>query len=301
MAVFASEHNQEKAKLHLKDAALIFIGTTIMALGVQYILDPASLVTGGFSGLSIIIKHLTAGLVPGGVPLWVSNVVLNIPLFLFSARIEGFRSILRTAFSWAIMSVELAILPRCSYVIHQDQLLLVALYGGVCFGTGCGLVLMARATSGGTDMLARTLHLAVFPQISMGRLMQVIDGIIVVIGFFVFGVEHTAYAVIAVFVMGRVIDVLLDHGKRAKIALIISDQSDAIANDVLFEMNRGITSIRGTGRYSGKTRDILVVVCANRDLPELKEIVHKHDRKPFFIVATVSEAFGEGFIQNWSK
>ncbi len=283
--------------MRMKDACVIFIGSTIMSIAVKYVFDPSGLVTGGVSGLAIVLKYITQGMYPGGIPLWLSNVVLNVPVFLFAIYTEGPRSIIRTGLSWVIMSVELAILPE--YDLLPDNLFLVALYGGVLFGVGTGILLSARATSGGTDLLGKSLH-TYFRFVSMGRIIEILDGIVVVLGALIFPIEHTLYAIISVYAMGRMTDMLLDRGKKAKIALIISPMYKEISDQILNDMDRGVTGIKGTGMFSGDEKNVLICVCRNRDLPDLKDIVKEHDKKAFFVVGTISEAMGEGFMEKWS-
>lgn len=299
MAIWNDDNNHIITKLRMRDAMLIFVGTTLVSLAVQYVFDPAGMVTGGVSGMAIVCKKITEAVYPGGVPLWFWNVVLNIPVFLFAIYAEGFRSTIRTGLSWVIMSAELAVLPACPDWLRTDNLLLTAAYGGILFGVGTGILLQAHATSGGTDMLGKSLHVY-FPYISMGRLIQILDGIVVVLGAITFDLEHTLFAIISVYVTGRLTDKVLDQGKKAKIALIISPKNNEIAQDVLFELNRGVTAMQGTGMYSHHEKNVLICVCSMRDLPDLKKIVKQYDKRAFFVVGTISEAMGEGFVEKWS-
>ena len=288
--------SEEQKKRYFWDFLTIFAGSTIVAFGTQYIFDPAGLVTGGVSGLAIAIKFLTGTYTPYEVPLWLSNLVLNIPIFLFALKTDGIRSIFRTGIGWLIMTVELYLFP----VVHTQpqNLLLVAVYGGIAYGLGTGLLLSARATTGGTDMLGNSLH-KYFRQYSMGRIIQILDGAVVVLGAVVFNLEHTLYAIISVYIMGKVTDYVLGRGKSAKIALIISNCNEQIAGDILVEMDRGVTGLKGKGMYSGEDRTILVCICSNKDIVLMKEIVRKYDPKAFFVVGSVNEAMGEGFVESW--
>ena len=162
----------------MRDALLIFIGSTIMTIDIKCVLDPAGLVTGGVTGLAIVIKQLTGMWIDGGIPLWISNVLLNVPIFLFAIYAEGFRSIIRTGLSWVIMSVELAIFPEVPLI--ADNLVLTTAYGGILFGIGTGLILHVHATSGGTDLLGKAIH-HYWRSVSMGRLIQILDGAVAVI------------------------------------------------------------------------------------------------------------------------
>ena len=281
----------------LRDLLIIFIGSTIVAFAVKYIFDPAGLVTGGVSGLAIVVRYLSSKLLPYTIPLWFTNVVLNVPIFIFAWLTDGFKSIIRTGAGFVIMTVELYIFP--DYSLIPDNLLLTSVYGGICFGVGTGLLLRARATTGGTDMLGNTLK-KYFRHIPVGTLIEVLDGSVVVLGALVFNIEHTLYAIISVYVMGRVIDMVVDRGKKAKIALIISQKPDEISSEILTTLDRGVTSLSGKGVYSGKGRTVLVCVCSSRDIPDMKDIIRRYDKKAFFVVGNVSEAMGEGFVENWT-
>ncbi len=289
---------KQTLKLRAGDILLILLGSTITTAATKYFFDPAGLVTGGVSGLAIIIKYLTGHYTALQIPLWVSNLLVNIPIFLFAWKTEGFRSIVRTGLSWLIITAELAVFPE--YDLVSGNLLLVSIYGGICFGAGTGLLLMARATSGGTDMLGNSLH-RYFRQYSVGRLIQILDGIVVILGAVVFNVEHTLYALISVFIMGKITDWILARGRTAKCAMIISDCSDEIARDILNNLERGVTSVSGTGMYSGNDKKILVCICNNKDIVEIKDIVQHYDPRAFFIINDVTEAMGEGFVENVEK
>ena len=295
-------------KLKSRDVWTILLGSLLMSIAVKYVLDPAGLVTGGVSGLSIVVKDLgrRAGI---SLPLWLGNVVFNVPIFLFALWTDGLRGILRTGLCWVLMSVELLILPDPWYL--PDNLLLVSLYGGVLFGASTGILLGARTTSGGTDLLASSLiHFAakrrlkggsgsVLRQVSYGALIAVLDGAVVAIGALVFDLEHTLYAILSVYVMGKVTDLIMDRGKSARMVLVVSDQSDPIAADIMEGLDRGVTALHATGMYRGTDRRVLLVVCGRRELVEVKDIVKERDPKAFVTVGSVSEVLGEGFLENW--
>lgn len=292
-----NEIEKAKERNWIADFFLILAGSTLTTFATKYIFDPTGLVTGGVSGLAIIVRTLSGRLTGTPVPLWISNLVLNLPIFLLALRTDGPRRLMRTVLSWIIMTVELAVFPDASFM--PDNLLLVSLYGGICFGAGTGLLLMAKATSGGTDTLGASLH-HWLRSWSTARIIQILDMLVVVAGLLVFGVERSLYALISAFIMGHVADYLLSMGKTAKIAMIISRSSKEIASDILHEMERGVTGLTGTGLYTGKERTILVCICSNKDIVDIKDIVRKYDPHAFFIIGNVSEAMGEGFIERWS-
>ena len=280
-------------RITLREILLIFIGSTMTAAATRFVFDPAELVTGGVSGLAIIVRVISERYTGFACPLWLSTFVLNIPIFLFAIRTNGFRRILRTGLSWLIMTVELAFFPYFDLV--QGNLLLASLYGGILFGAGSGLLLLAHATTGGTDLLGDAVH-TYLRHISIGRLIQVFDGCVVVLGALIFGIEHTLYAIISVYVLGKVCDYILGRGRSAKMAFIISEKSPEIAKDILSDLNRGVTGLMGKGLYTGKERTVLMCICTARDIVSVKDIVQVHDPKAFVVVADAAEAMGEGFV-----
>ena len=209
-----------------KDYGAITIGTILIGLATKNIFDPASMVTGGVSGIAIIGKELW------NLPLWVTNTVLNIPLFLAGFKIMGWKFIKRTLYATVLLSVAFYILPEGMYI--EDDLLLSALFGGIITGVGTGLVLAGGCTTGGTDMLAALIR-AKFPHYSVAQIMQVLDGLVVVAGATVFGIRAALYALIAIFCMGKVADGLIEGMKFSKQAFIISDHYQEIANAIMTE------------------------------------------------------------------
>ena len=259
-----------------------------MGFAIKNMYDPVNLVTGGVSGVAIIMKELAR------VPLWVTNTVLNIPLFLAAWKIKGWGFIKRTAVATVALSVSLYVIPEAH--ILTDDIFLAALFGGIISGIGTGLVFMFSATTGGTDMLAALIQRKL-RQYSIAQIMQVLDGMVVLAGAAVFGVQYALYALIAIFCVSKISDGILDGMKFSKQAFIISDHYQEIANAIMIRMERGVTSLDGNGMYSGKERKILFCVVAPKEIVKIREIVREFDPGAFVIVSDVREVFGEGFIE----
>lgn len=287
---------RQSIKRNLREIPLLIIGATLTALATKYVYDPAGLVTGGVTGLSIIAKSVGFRYYGLDIPLWMGSLIFNIPIFLYAIKQCGIKHVIRTGFVWAVLTAELYFLPDMSFI--PDNLLLVAIYGSILMGIGSGMLLSARATSGGSDMLGEAMHRTV-RSVSVGRLIQIIDGIIVALGLVTFGIEHTLYAIISVYIMGRVVDLYLHKGKSAKMATIISEKNDEIAQEIMTSLDRGVTGLYGSGMYTGNDKRVLLCICSNKDLVEIKDIVKKHDPKAFFVVGNVDEAMGEGFLEEW--
>ena len=270
------------------DYTLIIVGAFIMGFAIKNMYDPVNLVTGGVSGVAIIMKELAH------VPLWVTNTVLNIPLFLAAWKIKGWGFIKRTAVATVALSVSLYVIPE-THILTVD-IFLAALFGGIISGIGTGLVFMFSATTGGTDMLAALIQRKL-RQYSIAQIMQVLDGMVVLAGAAVFGVQYALYALIAIFCVSKISDGILDGMKFSKQAFIISDHYQEIANAIMIRMERGVTSLDGNGMYSGQERKILFCVVAPKEIVKIREIVREFDPGAFVIVSDVREVFGEGFIE----
>lgn len=266
----------------------MLLGTAIMAVAIKMVFDPANLVTGGVSGVGIIVKELA------DVPLWVTNTMLNIPLFAAAFFVKGWKFIRRTMVSTVGLSFFLFILPEIN--LQMDDIFLSALFGGVVSGVGTGLVFMARSTTGGTDLMAAVLQ-HYMRHLSVAQIMQVLDGAVVLAGAWIFGLQYALYAIIAVFVVAKMTDGILEGMKFSKLAYIISEKPDEISAAIMEGLGRGITGLDGRGMYSGNPKNVLICVVSKKEIVQVKDIVSKIDRQSFVIVTDAREVLGEGFIE----
>lgn len=273
---------------------MILTGTCLVAVAIKCIFDPANLVTGGFTGISIIVKELTDGLVEGGIPLWLTNLALNVPLFLIAWGVKGKKFIGRTAVATFLLSAWLYVIPEINLV--AGDYILAAVFGGVAAGAGMGLILLARATTGGTDMVAALIQLKL-KHYSIAQIMQILDGIIVLMGLFIFGVQRALYAIVAIFIATKVTDALLEGLKFSKAAFIITDRYEEVSRVIMEELNRGITGLQAKGMYSGEEKCMLYCVVSKKEIVALKELVLGIDRNAFVIVTDAREVLGEGFLE----
>lgn len=272
---------------------LIIIGTALMATAITSCFDAAGMVTGGFSGIAIIVKAGTKGLYGNGVPLWVTNLVLNVPVFILAAKIKGFSFVKKALMGDISLTVWLAVLP--AWKLSED-IFLAALYGGILQGVGIGLVFLGGGTTGGTDLLAAIIQ-KYMKHYSIAQIMQFVDGAVVVAGMYVFGVERALYAIIAVYLVTKVSDGIIEGLKFSKSVYIITDKPDEVSRMVMEDIDRGITGIRAKGMYSGNDKLMLFCVVGKKELVRLKEMIDEIDPKAFVIVGDAREVHGEGFIE----
>ncbi|MBE6061381.1 MAG: YitT family protein [Clostridium sulfidigenes] len=275
-------------KSELKNYLMIMVGITILAIGINVYYSPQHLVTGGVSGLAIILDYVFS------IPLWLTNVIVNIPLFIVGIKIKGMDFAKKSIFGAAFVSVALWYTSFIPPV--QSDLLISSVFGGLFVGAGVGLVLRSSASTGGTDLLAIIIK-HYLKKIPINQIMMCIDGMIIVVGLFVFGVEKAMYALISIFIVSKVVNTLVEGVNYSKEVHIISEKSSEIAQELMKHLNRGITSINGKGVYTGKSKDILYIVCSTEELIELQRIVKEVDTEAFIIINDVREVVGRGFTQ----
>ena len=271
---------------------LLTAGTFFMAVGINVIYEPLSMVTGGFSGIGILVKKLTQTARWSGIPVGMTTLLLNIPLFIWGYSQKGKVFVKKTVYAASCFSFFLLIIPTFD-IVKQDYLM-AALVGGLLNGTGIGLVFSQGASTGGSDLLS-VLTAKILPGLSASERLILIDTLIVAAGVFIFGLEIGLYAVVAVFVTGKVSNAILDGLKFAKIAYIISDHPEEISEHILRELGRGLTGLEGQGMYSEKHKMVLMCVVSKKEAVLLKDIVKNADNEAFLILSVGKDVLGEGF------
>jgi len=278
----------------LREYIIIFVGSILLALSVNLVYEPMEMVTGGVSGLAIVVKRLTEPLIEGGFPIWLFNIMCNVPLFLLSIFIKGKKFIVSALVGTIVYILALLVIPV--YDIEFEDTLLASIFGGAMAGAGLGLLFSASASTGGTDLLA-TLVNNYKRHVSIPQILAIIDGVIILIGALVFGIGSALYATISIFITAKVSDGILEGLKFAKMAFIISEEYEKIANEILNSLDRGVTGLNATGMYSNKDRKMLFCVVTKKEIIKIIEITQKIDPKSFVIVSDVREVMGEGFIE----
>lgn len=276
----------------------ILVGAFLMAYAIKAIFNTMNMVTGGVSGIAIIVKHLTRNiniLGEHGVPLWLTNTIVNIPLFIFAYKYKGKRFIKRTVITTSAVTVFLGVIPNLT-ILPKDNLL-NTIVGGALMGTGLGLVFARGSTTGGTDLLAALINLKI-RHLSIPNLLLLIDSIIIVLGSLVFGLEKAMYSTIAIYLSTTISDNIIEGPKHSKMAYIISDKAKEISDEIIKILERGVTGISIVGMYTRDEKNMLMCVVSKKEIVTLKEIVVDYDENAFVIVSDVREALGEGFIRS---
>lgn len=272
----------------------ILIGTLCMAMAVNFVYEPMHMVTGGVSGTAIIIKGLSMNWFDFEIPVWMTNILLNIPIFLWGYFVRGKRYLRVTFVANLLFTLFLFCIPVIP--IRQKDYFLAALYGGILNGTGLGLVFSTGYSTGGTDLLSSILH-KYMPQVPIARILFCLDAAVIAAGIFTFGSHSAAYAVFAVFLSSKVMDLILTGVRAGKQIWIISEEYQKIGSQILEELHRGVTSLDGRGVYSNRKKNVLVCLASAREIARILQIVEKNDDNAFVFIQDVKEIMGEGFVK----
>lgn len=267
----------------MKKWTTITLGILFMSLSLNQILEPHSLVIGGATGVGVIFKKLF------NIPLSITNLIINIPLLVAAIKIKGFSFVKDTLAATILLSIILEITSFIPPI--ETDLILASVFGGLLGGIGIGLIFKGNATTGGSDLLASIIH-QFYPHITTARIMLVIDMIIVVAGIFALGITPALYALIAIYIMSRIIDIVLEGFDFAKAVFITSPNCAAIGLTLTTELTRGATYIDCKGVYSKENKGMLLIVVSAREIGKLKEIVYNLDENAFVIVNDVREIQG---------
>jgi len=269
---------------------LIIIGAFIMASGFVLFITPYKIVPGGVYGISIVLHHLF------GTPVGLIALCFDIPLTLIGIKILGPRFGVKTVVGFVFTAV---FVDSLTYLwgeqpLVENDALLSSIFGGVMVGLGLGLIFKAKATSGGSDIVA--MIIAKYTRLPLGQLMILVDSAIVFVGFAAFqDWKIPLYSLIVIFITGKVIDVVLEGISYDKTLFIISEKAEEIRNKIIVDLNRGGTFIQGKGMYNGKDRTIIYTVVNRREVAMLQEFIHKTDPGAFMTVINANEIIGEGF------
>lgn len=262
-------------------------GTAIMAMGTTLFLLPNKLSAGGFSGISTIFYYLF------GFPVGTTMFLLNVPLFIFSFFKNGKRFFFRSVLGTFLLSMFINLFEKVT-PFTQDRLL-ACLYGGILIGIGTAIILKANASTGGSDLLAQIIR-KFKPDFRPGTLIVILDTIIVGMNVLVFKqIEIALYSAIAIYVMGKVIDIFLEGIYFTKMIYIISEKYEEIAKKIGEEVERGATGIYAKGMYTNKEKMLLLCVAGRGEVASIRKIVKQMDPKAFLIISNAREVFGKGF------
>ena len=269
------------------------LGSAIFALGFSLFLEPNNINSGGISGLAQAIAHVI-----GIQNVGLLSVLLNLPLFLIGGIRVGKRFFAGSLIGMLVSGVLIDLFASIS-IGFQDALV-SGIYGGLLCGLGIGVVFAAGTSTGGSDILVRLLKLH-YRNVPIGMISMTFDALVVILTGIVFrDISRALYSGIAVFITGRVMDLVVYRFDYSKVAIIISDQAEAIAKAVAEKLDRGVTFLDGQGYYTRQDKKVVLTVVKKGQLADLKELVMERDEAAFVIVQEAHQVLGDGF-SHYSK
>ena len=268
----------------LRAVLLITLAALIYALSFVWCFDPNGIAFGGITGLAQIINRLFPA-----IPVGVTVIVLNIPLFLL-----GWKLLASSLFATAATSLGVDLLAACYSFPPMDPML-ASVFGGALIGLSLGMVFLQGATTGGTDLIARLLKLR-FGHLPMGTLVMAVDLVVIALAALAFhSLSSALYGLVSLYISSLVIDRVLYGLDNAKVAYIISDRPQEIIRSISTELDRGVTILRGAGAWSGEAKDVLMCAFKQKQIVALKRAVKETDPSAFLIVCDAHEVLGQGF------
>jgi len=270
--------------------SLITVGAFIMAAGFVLFITPYKIVPGGVYGVSIVLHHLF------GTPVGLIALCFDIPLTILGIKILGPRFGVKTVIGFVLTAgfVDLLSYLWGDQPLVENDALLSSIFGGVFIGLGLGMIFKAKATSGGSDIIA--MIVAKYTRLPLGQLMIAVDSVIVLVGVVAFqDWKIPLYSLIVIFITGRVVDVVLQGISYDKTLFIVSEKPKELRDKIVNDLNRGGTFIHGNGMYNGNERTIIYTVVNRRELAMLQDFINRTDPDAFMTVINANEILGKGF------
>ena len=280
----------------VKNWTFVVLGAVIASLSLTLILMPNNMEPGGISGIAVIINNLTGGLIPVGALI----AALNLPIFILGWKFLGRKFIIKSIIG-ALLYSGLTYLFEFLFkniqiqVLNGLDMILLAVYGGVMYGIGIGLVLKGGASTGGTDIIAK-LMLRKLSWLSLGQILLGFDIILLIVLAITYkSIPAALYSGIALFIDTRMVDIVeggLHYAKQARIIIPADADSSDLISAIEEKLHKSVTKLSGQGMYSGNDVQVLLCVVSNKQLSRLREMIKKRHPNAFVIVTDVREVQG---------
>lgn len=268
---------------------LLLVGILIYDIGTHAFVEPAQVAPGGAIGVALLVNHLT------NLPIGMMTMATNIPLLILAWFYLSRRFAVTTAVTTALSSLVLDVLVAPLCPVYTGDRFLCSLYGGVVIGVGMALIFLAGTTTGGSDILGYLLQKK-RPQMSIGRALLLVDGIVLVVSIFVFGnIDAALFGLVTLFAQTKVIDGIIYGGEVSTMATVVTKNPEAIAERVIVDLDRSATLLKAQGAYSKEDTTLLLCTVRKSQFPRLKRIIYEVDPDAFMMATETSEVLGFGF------
>ncbi len=281
--------NNEFLKIII-DILLMIVGSYLVSLGTNVFLLPHKMTTGGASGIATILYYLF------DIPMGVSIVCINIPLFIIAFFVLGLKFNLKTIFSTALLSFFLEAFKYETLVLENTtDLFTSCVFGGLLVGLGLSLVLKAGASTGGSDLLAQLIYKKTSIQ-NLSNILVCIE--IVIISFIIIVFKDLnigLYSIVSLFISSKVIDVIFTGVYYTKVVTIITKKTDKVIDAILNDLKRGATVTTSMGAHSKEEITTITCIITRPQIAKIKELIRQNDSNAIMYITTVNEAVGNGF------
>ena len=271
----------------------IILGCLIASCSINLFIVPSHLLTGGATGISIIVYYLA------GFPIGLQTFLYNIPLLAASYKLLGKNYTIDIVIGTFIFSTCLDLTRFLNAYAPIDDLMLAAIFGGVFNGIGYGLVFRMNGSTGGFDILGAIIKK--YYSMNMGAVIFAFNCIVVTIAGFLFGIAPAMFTLICMYINSQVTDKVSAGFNRKKAMLIVSDKSRIIADEIIRVVGRGVTFLHGQGAFTGQEKDVILVVVSLTQIAKIKLITHTLDEHAFMLIMSANEVMGRGFTEPASK
>ena len=272
-----------------KNMALLLVGALIYGIGTHAFVEPAHIAPGGAMGIALMVNHFA------DLPIGLLTLAINIPLLVLAWFSLSHRFAVSTAFATAVCSfiLDFMVAPVCP--VYTGDRILCSLYGGILSGVGMGLIFMAGMTTGGSDILGYVLQKK-RPQLSIGRALMAVDGVILLMSIYVFGnIDAALFGLVSLFATTKVIDSVIYGGDASTMATVVTRKPREIARRIIADLDRSATLVQATGAYSGKDTSVLLCTVRKSQFQRQRKIVYEADPGAFLMATEASEVLGDGF------
>lgn len=291
---------KNKIKDIISDYSYIVLGTALTGFGISVFMNPAKLAPGGVSGLATLVYHLVLDATGKAWDLGVIMLCFSIPIYLLGLTLFGKEYGLKTLMGTLLLSFFTTLfnilLPGGVIDYSKEtSLWLCTLFTGITNGVGMGLVMRAGSNTGGTDIIAQII--ARYTPVALGNALFIVDGIIIFVSAFIFGIENALYSYVISLMISLIIDrVIVPLGTNyAKSVFIISPKINEIGSFILKDLNRSGTIISAKGLFTRDEKDMLMTVVPKKDIAKLTRCVKACDPSAFIIVQDTYHVLGEGY------
>ena len=265
----------------------MILGLNISAVGVNGFLRQAHLLSGGVTGFATAINYLT------GLNVGIGTFILNIPIFILGFIYLKKEFCMLSLTNMIIYSLILGLTQDIGAIIPINDIFLQTIFGGFLNGIGIGLVFRARASTGGTDIIAAILKMK--KNIEIKDTSFGFNVIVVMVGSILFSLKLGLYTLIGFYISSIALGFIKDAMNYQKSLIIISDKPDLIAEDIMKAMIRGVTFIHAEGAYTGDSKKLIYTIVSSNEIPKIKEIAFKIDPRAFITINDITEVRGRGF------